>query len=342
MTKYVVTVLVAGLLLAADEKKDDAKKEQEKLQGSWDAVSVEFDGKATAVSDPKKFTLTFEKDTLTLKMKGKDRLRGTFRLDPAATPKIIDITVSAGGKDTDDGKVMHGIYEVDKDGLKFCAGEPGEKERPKGFNTEGTGHTLFTFKRAAEGPREDREPPLLFYLESSGKKTPIELDKPFKTAALGDTATLRVEPYRVFPYAGPSFHYPRNYTFEAASEGPLVSRWIVQGTDCTITILRFKDQPDHEAARRRYVKAVVANFKTSTEHKESEAALELKGATLKGSLLHVVFGGGTIHAEVYSFSSGKDAVVLALQDIPKEGGKPSDDRVNVGKMLRDTLRLPKE
>jgi hypothetical protein len=49
MTKYVLTVLVAGLflspVLAAEEKKDDAKKDKEALQGAWRIVSSEAGGK---------------------------------------------------------------------------------------------------------------------------------------------------------------------------------------------------------------------------------------------------------------------------------------------------------
>ncbi len=37
--KYVVTVLVVGLLLGAEQKKGDAKKDREALQGTWMPVS---------------------------------------------------------------------------------------------------------------------------------------------------------------------------------------------------------------------------------------------------------------------------------------------------------------
>ncbi len=82
----------------------------------------------------------------------------------------------------------------------------------------------------AEDPA-DQEPPLLLYLESDGKRIPIELDKPFGLEALAGkkTAVLRAEPYRVFQHAGLSFRYPRSYIFEADQETPGVTQWSLDG-----------------------------------------------------------------------------------------------------------------
>lgn len=80
--------------------------------------------------------------------------------------------------------------------------------------------TVSVFALRAEPP-EDQEPPLLLYLESDGKRIPIELDKPFGLEALSGkkTAILRADPYRVSPYAGLSFRYPRGDSFEATRAG---------------------------------------------------------------------------------------------------------------------------
>ena len=45
MTKYVLTVLVAGMLLSTVTAADDAKKDKEALQGAWRIVSSEAGGK---------------------------------------------------------------------------------------------------------------------------------------------------------------------------------------------------------------------------------------------------------------------------------------------------------
>src|SRR5262245_22717960 len=138
MKRYIVMVLVAGLLLAADAKKDDAKKDQEALQGSWRPVSSEQGGK-DQTEEAKEHTLTFDKDTFTVKKGDELRFKGTFKLDPTKKPKTIDMTVTEGRRDDDKGKELHGIYELSKDGLKWCTCEPGGNERPKEFATkEGT------------------------------------------------------------------------------------------------------------------------------------------------------------------------------------------------------------
>ena len=149
MTKYLLTVVAAGLLLstslAAD--KDDVKKDQEALQGAWRAESSERGGKAQG-EEAKEHLLVFEKDTFTIKRGDQVLLRGTFKLDPTKKPKAIDMTVTEGRGDDDKGKEVHGIYELTKDGLRWCASEPGNADRPKEFTTkEGSKDLLVTLKK---------------------------------------------------------------------------------------------------------------------------------------------------------------------------------------------------
>src|SRR5262252_4202232 len=100
MTKYVLAVFGTALLLspvpAAD--KDDAKKDQEALQGTWKPVSSEQGGKDQG-DEAKEHTLIFEKDTFTVKRGDQVLLKGTFKLDPSKKPKAIDMTVTEGHRD---------------------------------------------------------------------------------------------------------------------------------------------------------------------------------------------------------------------------------------------------
>ena len=151
MTKYVLAVFGTALLLstvpAADEKKDDAKKDQEALQGTWRPVSAEQGGKDQG-DEAKEHTLTFEKDTFTVKRGGEVAVKGTFKLDPSKKPKAIDMTITEGRRDDDKGKELHGIYELTKDGLKWCTSMPGGTDRPKEFSTkEGTRELFVTLKK---------------------------------------------------------------------------------------------------------------------------------------------------------------------------------------------------
>jgi uncharacterized protein (TIGR03067 family) len=41
----------------------------------------------------------------------------------------------------------HGIYQLDGDELKWCAGEPGTDGKPDKFDTKGTTNVMVQFKR---------------------------------------------------------------------------------------------------------------------------------------------------------------------------------------------------
>jgi uncharacterized protein (TIGR03067 family) len=147
MTRCIVTVLVAGLLLAADDKKDDAKKDAEKLQGTWTVVASEREGKTQ--DEAKGFAMVFDRDTFAVKNGDQVIAKGTFKLGTSKKPRTIDMTITEAQKDEDKGKEVHGIYELDKDTLKWCAAQPGTDDRPKEFATkEGIKHLLVTFQKA--------------------------------------------------------------------------------------------------------------------------------------------------------------------------------------------------
>ena len=148
MTRYFVTALAFVLVLStvpAEEKKDDAKKDQEALQGTWRVVSVQDSGQA---EPPDGVILVFEKDNFTVKKGDQLLFKGTFKLDPSKRPKAIDMTVTQSEERETTGKELHGIYELTKDGLKWCTGEPGETDRPTEFATkEGAKHLLVSFQK---------------------------------------------------------------------------------------------------------------------------------------------------------------------------------------------------
>ena len=121
-TRFVMLVTV-GLLMAAEPPKEGpARKDQEKLQGTWKVVSGELEGKPLrdAARSPK-WVFAGEKVTM-----GRESAR--YRLDPAATPRRIDLT-------NDVKETMLGIYQLDGGRLKICYGDPGEK-RPTEFATK--------------------------------------------------------------------------------------------------------------------------------------------------------------------------------------------------------------
>jgi uncharacterized protein (TIGR03067 family) len=140
--------LALGLALVgsalADDKADAAKKDQDKLQGTWTFVSMEGDGQPVPQGDPPP-TITFTGNKFAVKAGEVVLQAGTQTLDPSQKPKAVDSTVTEGeGK----GTTMLGIYELDGDNLKACFDTQGKK-RPTEFKTAaGSGHMLVVLKRA--------------------------------------------------------------------------------------------------------------------------------------------------------------------------------------------------
>jgi uncharacterized protein (TIGR03067 family) len=137
--------LAAGLLVAADAKDDAAKKDMDALQGKWQLVSLERDGKSVDV--PKDAVRVVKGDKYTINPRPGVTIEGTFKIDPTTKPKQVDATASAG---PNKGKTMMGIYEIDGDTLKICYALPG-KDRPTEFGSkEGSGWIYAEHKKVKQ------------------------------------------------------------------------------------------------------------------------------------------------------------------------------------------------
>jgi uncharacterized protein (TIGR03067 family) len=142
MRPLLMTLAVGVMLASSGVQADDAKKDLEQLQGTWQMVSHEVDGKPDEAL--KGAVRVVEGDKFTIK-KGDEVLRtATMKLDPTKKPKWIDITFTEG---PEKGKVRRGIYVLEGDTQKICYGNL-DKERPTEFVSKpGTGHRLVVFKR---------------------------------------------------------------------------------------------------------------------------------------------------------------------------------------------------
>ena len=196
--------------------------------------------------------------------------------------------------------------------------------------------------RRGDEPAGDQEPPLLLYFESEGKKIPIELDKPFSPEALAGmkSATLRAEPYRVFPYAGISFRYPRSYSFAANLKNQGTMIWTLKGNRFLIIVEKFPGMHDHESIRKNVTSEMKKSYAGAKTLSEVDAKLELDGANLKGRRIEVTLASTLLYQELFSFAAGDSSIVLILQDRPESDGKPSSDRIVGEVMLRESMRLP--
>lgn len=136
-------VLGVGLLMAADEPKDDAiKKETATFRGPWKFVSMEVEGKKKPDEDFNKYTVVLKGDQWTVSKGDKIAARVTFKLDPAKEPKTIDLV------DTDKKRLIRGIYSFKGDTLTICDRGAEKGERPTEFGTKpDSGFVQFVLKR---------------------------------------------------------------------------------------------------------------------------------------------------------------------------------------------------
>jgi len=143
MRRMLLLIPAVVLLVAAEEVKDAAKKELESFTGSWQATSIEHDGKEAPTEAVKDVKLVVKGEHYTL-YTAKDTIKGTHKLDPTKKPKQIDAVRTEGPQV---GETLKGIYTLDSDTFKVCFAPPG-KDRPTEFSTKaGGGLRLLVLKR---------------------------------------------------------------------------------------------------------------------------------------------------------------------------------------------------
>src|SRR5262249_23706417 len=126
--RLLLVPLLIGLI-AADKPEDAVKKEQTKLQGTWEPVSAENNGQPAPADELGDYRFVVKgSDVMWTFDKGKKHFKGAVKmLDPTTTPKIIDIAFEDGPLKGS----VEGIYELDGDNLKLCIHpQPDAKKRP--------------------------------------------------------------------------------------------------------------------------------------------------------------------------------------------------------------------
>lgn len=144
MRQRMLWLAAATLGLVSYLPADDAAKggDRERLQGAWTVVAAEREGKPSDRSNGDR--LVFEGDQFILKTQ-KGEMKGTYKLNPSASPKTIDMAMAEGPQKD---KTAEGIYSLQGGTLKICLADAATKQRPTTFLTKpGSRQTLFELKR---------------------------------------------------------------------------------------------------------------------------------------------------------------------------------------------------
>lgn len=140
-TRVLAGLVLLSLAASQNSLSEDAKND---LEGTWDLVSLERDGKEVKPQNDTKMVTTGSK--FVIKAGGKIVAAGTATYDASKKPKAVDVTYTEG---PDKGKTLKGIYEVVGDTARFCRAGTPEQERPTEFKTKaGTGGLASVYKRA--------------------------------------------------------------------------------------------------------------------------------------------------------------------------------------------------
>ena len=82
------TLTTALLLMVVAQAPDEAvKAEMKKMEGTWRGVSAISDGKRMPDERVKSVTTTIKSDGTWVIFDGKEKLEGTFTVDPGKSPK---------------------------------------------------------------------------------------------------------------------------------------------------------------------------------------------------------------------------------------------------------------
>jgi|SRR5208283_2086499 len=156
MMRWKTTLIAAAFLLpwsigssfAADIGGEDAKKELQKLQGTWVMVSGELGGKKAADEHMSRSKIVYEGDKLQIMVPNQTAetiVAEIVRIDPTKKPKEMHFIRKNG---PNAGKTLIGIYEFEGDDQYKFAFDPTGAMTLKEFATkEGTGHVRNTWKR---------------------------------------------------------------------------------------------------------------------------------------------------------------------------------------------------
>lgn len=127
---------------AAEPTKEElAKKELEKLQGTWKLVAVEWRGEKIDVAGkvPESFDMVISGSKMTV-----GKYEATLVIDPTTDPKLLDMNYTKE-------KVTHeSIYRIEGDTLTLCwrRGIGPAKDRPIAFKTDDkTDYEIRVYKR---------------------------------------------------------------------------------------------------------------------------------------------------------------------------------------------------
>lgn len=144
-SKPLITTSLLILALAQNSNEEKAKKDLQRMQGTWIMHALEINGKEVPAKQFEDTQLTIKADEYNTKVKDRTPPGFRLKLDPSKDPRAVDMiqTLPDGSQ-----KTIKGIYKVENDTLVICRGLTEEQERPGQFATwPNTNYFVVTWKK---------------------------------------------------------------------------------------------------------------------------------------------------------------------------------------------------
>ncbi|HZT82354.1 MAG TPA: TIGR03067 domain-containing protein [Gemmataceae bacterium] len=127
-----IPMLALASALAAPAPGADDMGDGQKLVGTWVAKSVIISGNALQPMDVATHRVVISREEIIFKWGDKKEAPFRYKLNPAAKPKQIDLTVQL---EPHKGRVSLGIYQLDGDKLTLCNNHRLTDKRPTEFKS---------------------------------------------------------------------------------------------------------------------------------------------------------------------------------------------------------------
>jgi hypothetical protein len=186
---------------------------------------------------------------------------------------------------------------------------------------------------------ETKEPPQTFVVKLGDQSANVlegETAK-LKGSFTDPQLTITPDPYRVFPYQGVRFQYPRTYSFEADVADADEKSWTLSGND--VSIMLFVLNARITAAG--FADSMIGQFgRPNCKIVDANAKLKLGATEVSGTKIHVTIATHSITQEIYVLPAPRGKTrLLVLQDNPDEKGNHSAEAKGVLETLKKSFQV---
>ena len=191
----------------------------------------------------------------------------------------------------------------------------------------------------AAGPDESKEPPLEFVVDVGDKSITVTEGTTANSMAHSRirTSLFKPQPYRVFPYGGITFKYPRSFAFEADLADLDRKNWTLSGNDlklmyflvnARLTTDEFADNMIEQFGRE--------NCKVT----DANAKIILGKQTLPGTTIQIAVASHKMVMDIYRIPSpGGVTKLVVFQDSLDNAGNRSNEGVQAVKEMKSSFTV---